>query len=522
MKVFGFIVFIIFIITAPLSAGVFDTPQKGNFALFEDATVKLRGNFQTTGVYFYERDLNGYDGDHEVWDAYEKKYIPDQTKEIEAYMYHEFTLKPSLNFFDDTINLHAEVEGGGYMWSNDYSSVTYPSTYDPPDNEFPAQPIDNEKLKVKASFLEALTPVGLFLVGRLPNSIHGVMWGLKFSSLPRWSFVLGYAKKNEGGYNLIDELGVFYSYLDTRYKDNYQDRDDETMYIFSSLFDDPNGFKSKLILANVVGGSKSPSFTELYVRTAKLYLDYTKHNWHMHFYFSYMDAMIAKLTENQSGELMQLLIDTVGNTVEMLDPVRYRKPSTEVEDIVIDPGLTLAGNISYDLSRFTPEVGFLYTPGGDRWYKASHTLPDDEDPPGNSSEKKILKDYLLNEIEDEYFTLTSTFGMLQKSTDGLDEFSYQNMKAIKAGGTWHINDKLDLFGQVLSAWRTDVTYFEKEYWDTFFLCYAYPKRLSYSANAANTDEAMTLPVILQLADETITRRSIPILVPNLTRVSPGL
>lgn len=485
-------------------ASVFDKPLEGNYAWYKDSVFKLKGNFTTSGVYFYERDLNGYNGNAEKWDEYEKKDIPTQTKEIEAFMYHEFKLKPSLHFHDSTINLHSEIEGGGYMWSSDYSSTVYSHAYDPPNNEYESTPIDMEKLKVTATFLEALTPIGLFLVGRLPNDIHGFFYALKFPVLPNWSFMTGYVKKNEGGYGLIDELGAFYSYEDTGYKDDYQDRDDLDLYIGAALFNNQKGFESKLMLVQGVGGSQSPKFTDLDVKNAMLFMDYNRNNWHMHFYFSYMKAMIAKLTKDQNpnGELLNLLIDNVSETIDMLDPERYQKPNVKLHDITVDPGITLGGNICYDVGKWTPEAGFLYVPGSNRWYKGNHKVPYDEDPPGNSSEKKILKDYLLNEIEDKYYLLTSTFGTLQICINGIDEFSFQNLKAIKAGGTFHITDKLDWFGQVLGAWRTDVSYFEKEYWDTFFLNYIYPRRLSSSGNDSNTDKTLSLPIILQQTGET--------------------
>lgn len=516
---FFFVLLAFFCLQNSAHAGVKDELKEGNYALFEDARFKLRGNYSASGVYFYERDLNGFNGNLDAWDSYMKDKVPAQTKEIERWFFHEITLEPSVNFFDDAVNFHTKLYAGGYQWTRDFSGTVVYNSYDKPDDEFRSEPINMEKIYLKEAFLEALTPYGLFLVGRLPGNNHGIIYGIKLPPLPNWSFAYGYLKKNEGSYPVIDEKDIFLNNMDTRYFDDYQDRDDQTIHLLSARFDNEQGLKFGFTGAQAIGGSHSPKFTELDVTKLMFKLDYNKSNWHIHLFACYTDAMIARLTKNfdwtgeydesgdkiyehPSGTLLQTLIDTVGDTVEMLDKDRYAIPTLQVDDIRIKPGVSFAGNIAYDISKLTPEIGFLYAPGGKKWYEGNHSIPDDEDLPGNSSEKKVLKDYLLNEIEDKYFSLISPFGMVRLSLNGIDEFSYHNMKAVKFGGTYRINDKLEFFGQVLRAWRTDVSYFEKDYWDSFFITYTYPTRLTYLANELNNAQAYELPVVLQLNDVT--------------------
>ena len=50
-----------------VKGSILGAPQEGNFALFKKARLYLRGDFQLNGVYYHDRDINGYNGDQEKW-----------------------------------------------------------------------------------------------------------------------------------------------------------------------------------------------------------------------------------------------------------------------------------------------------------------------------------------------------------------------------------------------------------------------------------------------------------------------
>lgn len=480
-----------------VKGSILGAPQKGNFALLEKAKLYLRGDFQLNGVYYNDRDLNGYNGEAEKWDPYEERYVRTQTHEKEGWMYHDLTLKPMIEFNEGLLTLHTEFYNGGYMWEMDVPNAVYQDNIDPPG--YQGTIYDYTKMELRSAYLEIVTPLGFFIAGQLPDSftsLKGVVWGVPAPKLENLILLFAYGIKNEGSNIFADEHHKGISYLDTRNGDGYQDNDDQVVYVFGlRLLGNENiDFNSFFIMAK--GGNESPKTNDMDIKRLSFELDYKKDIFHLYSYLMFTEGTIAPLSNNEEGELIDELIMGI-NQVRSEIGDDYQAAHFQREDLKSPFGISFFGMLDVDLGNFKPEVGLMYLSGGKHWYEASNTMSRDFDPEGNRTPKKYLKSYLLNEVENKYFPLVTSFAGMQADEHG-SNISYQNMTAIKIGTLYRINKHFQLFSQILGAWRSDVSYFEKDYWNTFALRIANQERITFNNPTGNQNRpAITLPLVLQ-------------------------
>ncbi len=485
-----------FLLTGTAMAGKLNTPKPGNFELFKDADFSLQADFQASGVFFSERDLNGFNGTDTRLDTISGEKLRTQTNEIEMWMYHELTLNPSIEFYDGTIGLHMELYTGGYVWENDVPNRLYTKTIG--GIEYVAY--DYEKFFVKGVYLEAVTPIGFFLIGRIPPNMHGFGWGMAVPQLPDWSFVFMYSAKNEGTSSNIDEKRNSDLYTDTVKSIDYRDRDDQTILGFTARYNNNDGLKVAIIAGGVIGGSKHTSFNDLMLYKPACTVNYDKDNLHVFTTIGMTYGLFAPLSSNETGKLLDTLNNTIAGTTAVIDPGRdmYREFHVDIEDLSWKPGISFGANVRYDTGDYSPEIGLVYLTGADHYYDANQFLDRNLEPEGNRT-KEILKSYLFSEIEDKYRPLIATFATDMAMNHNLDAYSYHNMTAIKLGTTYRLNPRFKFYGQVLAAWRENVKFFEKDYWDLFSISYLYPDRLRTFIDDSGI-ETMELPLVFQNAD----------------------
>ncbi len=457
-------------------------PKKGNFALFKDAKFHLRGDYQINAVQYNERDLNGINGNDYYWDGspYENDdqnwYRRSQTNEIEAWIYHDLTLKPSIEFNGGLVNFHAELYNGGYMWETAFPDVVETQRVFVAGN-FEQSTMDYQKIKLQSAFIELVTPLGMILAGQLPKDflgLHGFVYGMGLPSLPQWNFALAYGKIAEGYNKYASEHEWGIDFWDTQNDHDYQDKDDLTMYGLMAMYDNSETLTGQIVLGKLLGGSGAWAWSNTNITAIAGTFEYNKNNFHLTTILQSRFGDGSPLTSNEEGKAIKRVYTLMNNTIANVLGLENARP-TQVfpKDIVIDPGVAFFSLASYDMGKYTPELGLMYITGGDRWYKGSQQLSRSFEPEGNRTPRPYLKAYLLNEIEDKYFPLISTFATAG-SPGETEASSYQNMTSIKVGTEYRINKYFKLFSQVLAAWRTDVAYYEEDYWDMFFLTYGKP------------------------------------------------
>jgi len=487
-----------------VSGSVLDPPKEGNYALFRNAKFHLKGDFQINSVFYSERDVNGYNGNDKKWDSVKELDVRTQTNEVEAFMYHDLTLKPVIEFNDGMVFLHMSLYHGGFMYEMDYPNVVYDNKS--PTKDFLQSRLDYQKLIVESVFLEMITPAGIIAAGIFPDEIlginlNGLIYGIGLPKYPNQTFAFAYGIKSEGynKYAFEHPEGIYYT--DTQNDDNYQDKDDQTVFAFLLMYDNKDTLKGKIQLARARGGSGSPTYEDLRVNSLSGELDYHKDKLKIYARYDIRQGPIVPFTKNDEGKILKQIPDIFNTVLAQVDAngEQYRTLNFNVEDLEIPFGISFFAMASYDMGRYTPEAGFLYTSGGSKWYEANHFMDRSFEPEGNRTPRPYMKAYLLNEIEDKYHPLISNFATYVMPRD-TEVMSYQNMTAFKIGTKYRISEHFELFTQALAAWRSNVKYYEEDYWDVFMLSYFYFNLRSYSAPDGTKRTLVPALVSLQNVD----------------------
>jgi hypothetical protein len=77
---------------------------------------------------------------------------------------------------------------------------------------------------------------------------------------------------------------------------------------------------------------------------------------------------------------------------------------------------------------------------------------------------------LLGEVEDKYFN--ALVNLATKEAFDQNDICFNNMTLGRLGAKYRFADKWELMGQAVVAWRSNVKFFEDEYWSSFPVNYA--------------------------------------------------
>jgi len=161
----------------------------------------------------------------------------------------------------------------------------------------------------------------------------------------------------------------------------------------------------------------------------------------------------------------------MGTMLNSLNPTLYDFPVIQVKDMGPVEGKSVHASFdcSYDIDKFSPEIGFGYMTGAEHYNEINAFVWDEYEPQGYRTPREY-KTLLIGEIEDKYYPLLATLATAQAFNQ--NDVSFNNLTFLRAGATYHVSDKIEFFGQLFPAWRTNTKYFKKDYWDMFPLMYA--------------------------------------------------
>jgi hypothetical protein len=428
--------------------------------LFKDAKFVLEGDYELYGKYFNERDINKYDG-NEKRDAADHR--AGQTDREEAWLQHELRLKPGI-IFNDKLEAHMRLDVGPYLFQSDHNDRIYITQED----LVTGSKRDAEKLRVKDAFVQMVSPVGLFVVGRFEGGNGGLVWAAQFPQVPGWTFVVAWNKKNEEKHDWEDPDVPYTSPL-VRNED-YKDRDDMDEVKVLTIYENKDKTLKSEQWADFRLGYSHSNAKNMQICLPQWKVTYNKGNLHWWHTLGTGLGELAELTKMPAGDDIRTLVAT-GVMLNGLNPVLYDFPVVKVKDMGPIEGkswsFTFVG--SYDMGKLSPEVGMGYTTGADTYNVINAFLWDENEPQGYRTPRKF-KTLLIGEIEDKYYPLLATLATAQAFNQ--NDVSFNNMTFLKAGATYHISDKIEFFGQLFPAWRTNTKYFKKDYWDMFPLMYA--------------------------------------------------
>ncbi len=460
-----------------------------NAALFKNVKFSMIGDYHFNGVYYSDRDLNGYNGNAMIWDTAANKEVRIQTNEIEACMYHDLTLKPRLEFYNGLITLHTEFYHGGFMMEGDVANTVI---FEEKEPGYYKTIYDHQKLFVKRVFLEMITPLGFFLVGQLPEEamgVEGVIWAGP-TPLPDLMLILIYGKKSEGKAELKDSR-LFYEfregieYFDTMNSEDYQDKDDMTALGFGLIYGSSgkSPWSAMLSAGSLVGGSGGEFTDGMNGYHVSCSGEYKKDKLYLHLDLGVNWGDGSQLSTNRFGERYIEGTQMIEMAINMVDDGSlYRLPTWETGiDMYQDPSYSLFAFGAYDMGKLKPEAGFLYLQGSKDYLQVNSFMGRSFEPAANKTPRPYIKAYLLNAIEDKYYPLVSTMASSILGGGAAETVSYQNMIAMKAGTYYQISKRFGIYGQALAAWRENVDYYESTYWDIFTLMHGF-KHLENSTN----------------------------------------
>jgi hypothetical protein len=126
-------------------------------------------------------------------------------------------------------------------------------------------------------------------------------------------------------------------------------------------------------------------------------------------------------------------------------------------------------DVSYDIGKVTPFASAVYTTGITHWTEINGFLWDEFNPKGYRT-PSILNIILLGEVEDKYFDVL--VNIATKEAFNQNDICFNNMTLGRLGAKYRFAKKWELFGQAVAAWRSNVKYYEDEYWSSFPINYA--------------------------------------------------
>lgn len=423
-------------------------------APWKDVKFELEGDYQAYGKYFSERDLNKYDGNQD-----------GQTDKTEAWLEHELRLKPAI-IFNDKLEFHSRIDVGPYIFTSDHSDRLDIQT-DSEGNVTEAKQ-DNEKPRVEDCFVQMITPVGLFVVGRFEAGSNGIVWGVQVPQLPGWTFALAWNKKDEEKQNYETPD---YAYTNPFVQNlDYLDRDDMDEVRALTIYESADkALTSQQWLDFRIGGSHAVGQNML-ICLPQWKVIYDKGNVHYKHGLGTGLGMLAELTKMPAGDDLRTLMET-GVTLNSLQPGYYDFPVVPVRNLGPTEGKAFFATMlfAYDMDKITPDVGFFYATGGSKYYEVDGFLWDEYEPQGYRT-PRWYSSLLIGEFEDKYYPLLANLATANAVNQ--NDICFHNMTFLKAGATYRPTSKWEINGQVLSAWRTNTEYFKQDYWDMFPIMYA--------------------------------------------------
>ncbi len=435
----------------------------GEFALYKDAKVQIRGIYEGYYKYFSERDLNGFNGNYTAIDPVTGETRYTHTDMIERWSEHELNLYPGI-YFNDNLEFHLRLTAGNYIFQGDAKRRLHVDIEDLDDGEMYVF-ADNEKLRLIEAYVEMTTPVGLFIFGRFQKYRHGIAYGAYIPWYPEVKFGLAWAKSGEG--KLDYETDDIY-YYETKARD-YLDRDDRNFAFLYIGYGKDELYIRHDTKAQLHDSKASIANTALYVPQLKIWYD--KGSFHLFLYGGFGTGTAIELGTSSFGPQLQQLLDGQ-RTISDLRP--ELRPSANIEpmqtNVIVTPAnsLTYVVKISYDIGDFTPFVSYTNIGGADSWNQISGLAWDDDEPKAY----KLPRNWhtlLFREIEDKYFSLINTYGSVYVLEDLK---SFVNMKILQVGTSYRISDKLEFLGHIFAAQRESVEYAKSTYWDLFPLAHA--------------------------------------------------
>ncbi len=504
-------------------------------SFFKKVKFACPGDFQASGVYFSERDINAYNGRQCEWSYFDGELKRTMTSEIEAFMYHDLKLNPRLEFANGKVALHMQFENGGYMWEwmfPDYhieKEVIF-GTY-----ETKTYTVDTTSLKMTAIALEVVTHFGYCMVGKLPDPLMGmpgIVFGLPipippFGRYEGGAFALIYSKLGEG---MIwdDDRKAWEAWgwnrVEVQNADGYKDGDDATMMGIGG-----GGivsiFGGTLILGGaygaIQGGNESEVYLGMDIRLAGgaaifmrdsitppiLNIEINKPK-----VLAFGGCLYGPVLDWGPDSYAGWLIDSAGTMVgeikTLLDPAdTLFHPQYAFEELLgntlidLDPTWLFASKVSGEVGKFTPDACVIYTQGTGESWQIPMIIPRILfNSKGNETPRGMLGSYLLSEVEDKYFNLVGTIPLtfFEIGFQGVDMFS-SNMTAIKAGSGYRMSKHFSIYGAALAAWRNDVDYYKKNYWNNFFLVDTFGSVKIFN-NEENNVRTIETTAYLQLLD----------------------
>jgi hypothetical protein len=453
--------------------------------LFKDAKFVLEGDYELYGKYFNERDINAYDGNEKSDDA---NHRAGQTEREEAWLQHELRLKPGI-IFNDKLEAHMRLDSGPYLFQSDHNDRIYITQ----DGLVTESKRDYEKLRVRDAFVQMVSPVGLFVVGRFENGNGGLVWAAQFPQVPGWTFVVAWNKKNEEKHDWEDPDVPYTSPL-VRNED-YKDRDDMDEVKVLTIYENKDKTLKSEQWADFRLGYSHSNAKNMKICLPQWKVTYNKGNLHWWHTLGTGLGELAELTKMPAGDDIRTLVET-GVMLNGLNPVLYDFPVVKVKDCGPIEGKSwlLAFVGSYDMGKLSPKIGMGYTTGADTYNVINAFFWDEYEPQGYRTPRKF-ETLLIGDIEDKYYPLLATLATSYAFNQ--NDVSFNNMTFLKAGATYHVSDKLEFFGQLFPAWRTNTKYFKKDYWDMFPLMYA-----------LNNQTATTVPFVFKRTDTQYYKKNI--------------
>jgi hypothetical protein len=455
---------------------------------WKDVKIGLEGDYQMFGKYFNERDINSYDGN------LKPKYNisppptneiaalpPDQggptngqTDKIEAWLENELFLVPSIAF-SDKLTFQARIDIDYLIFDSDNNTKVL---YEPIDSGSGYTLLSTKKadqtIRLTEAFVQMITPVGLFVAGRFNDGSNGIVWAAQFDeALPGWTFAVAWNKKAEQKYYYEDPDVPYYD-PNTRNGD-YLDRDDMDEIRVVTIYEKPDKtIKSEQWLDFRLGYSKSAA-TNMRICLPQWKFNYNKGNIHYFHYLGTGMGTLAEITKGPIGDDLQALMDN-GN---QLAPPGYSYPNYEpgsehylpIKDmgpVEGKVGIALF-DVAYDIGKVTPFASAVYTTGISHWTEINGFLWDEYNPKGYRT-PSYLNVILLGEVEDKYFN--ALVNIATKEAFDQNDICFNNMTLGRLGAKYHFTDKWEFMGQAVVAWRSNIKYFEDEYWSSFPVNYA--------------------------------------------------
>ena len=203
--------------------------------------------------------------------------------------------------------------------------------------------------------------------------------------------------------------------------------------------------------------------------------NYDKGNLHYSHYLGTGLGTLAEITKGPLSDDLKALMDN-GN---QLAPAGYSFPNyvegsahylpiKDMGPVEGKVGIALF-DVSYDIGKVTPFATAVYTTGITHWTEINGFLWDEFNPKGYRT-PSVVGVILLGEVEDKYFDVL--VNIATKEAFNQNDISFNNMTMGRLGAKYRFAKNWEFHGQAVAAWRSNVKYFEDEYWSSFPINYA--------------------------------------------------